>query len=330
MRRCATRVRSRWGTRTSCGGPWASTEGPPEPPARELTAETTFLVTGAAGSIVSAITADLASASGGTFHLFDLVPEPDPDDPDLQRFASDRDQLKRDLAERIKDRGERPTPKLVERELARIERAGAALSALEAIREGGGTAHWHQVDLTDPAQVGEAVASARAGGHIDVLIHAAGLEVSHFLPDKPQAEYDLVFDVKADGWFNLLHALRDTDVGTAVVFSSIAARFGNAGQTDYSAANDLLCKSISSMRRGGAVGRGIAIDWTAWAEIGMASRGSIPKMMEMAGIDMLPPRVGVPIVRRRADGSRPRRRAVGCGLARADARGAAPHRRHRP
>ena len=30
----------------------------------------------------------------------------------------------------------------------------------------------------------------------------------------------------------------------------------------------------------------------------MASRGSIPKMMEMAGIDMLPPRVGVPIVRR--------------------------------
>ena len=65
-------------------------ERPPEHPARELTAETTFLVTGAAGSIVSAITADLASASGGTFHLFDLVPEPDPDDPDLERFASDQ------------------------------------------------------------------------------------------------------------------------------------------------------------------------------------------------------------------------------------------------
>ena len=30
----------------------------------------------------------------------------------------------------------------------------------------------------------------------------------------------------------------------------------------------------------------------------MASRGSIPKMMEMAGIDMLPPEVGVPVVRR--------------------------------
>ncbi len=30
----------------------------------------------------------------------------------------------------------------------------------------------------------------------------------------------------------------------------------------------------------------------------MASRGSIPKMMELAGIDMLPPEHGVPAVRR--------------------------------
>jgi acyl transferase domain-containing protein/acyl carrier protein len=273
-------------------------ERPAEPSGPELSPETTFLVTGAAGSIVSAITADLASASGGTFHLLDLVPQPDPDDPDLERLASDREGLQRDLAGRIQERGERPTPKLVERELARIERAAAALRSLEAIRAVGGTAHWHQVDLTDADKVGKAVAAARADGEVDVLIHAAGLEVSHFLPDKPQAEYDLVFDVKVDGWFNLLHALRDAEVGSAVVFSSIAARFGNAGQTDYSAANDLLCKSVLAMRSGDSVSRGIAIDWTAWAEIGMATRGSIPKMMEMAGIDMLPPAIGVPVVRR--------------------------------
>ena len=123
-------------------------------------------VTGAAGSIVAAITADLAAASGGTFHLLDLVPEPDPADPDLARFTSDRDGLKRELAERIRERGERPTPKLVERELSRIERARAALDAIEAIREAGGSAHWHQVDLTDPAQVSGAVApcSRRATG----------------------------------------------------------------------------------------------------------------------------------------------------------------------
>ena len=91
-------------------------------PAREPGHDTVFLITGAAGSIVSAITADLAAASGGSFHLLDLVPAPDRSDPDLARFETDRDGLKAELPERIRERGERPTPKLVERELARIER----------------------------------------------------------------------------------------------------------------------------------------------------------------------------------------------------------------
>ena len=30
----------------------------------------------------------------------------------------------------------------------------------------------------------------------------------------------------------------------------------------------------------------------------MATRGSIPKMMELAGIDMLPPEAGIPLIRR--------------------------------
>src|SRR6185436_7096080 len=32
--------------------------------------------------------------------------------------------------------------------------------------------------------------------------------------------------------------------------------------------------------------------------IGMATRGSIPKLMELAGIDMLPPEAGIPTIRR--------------------------------
>ncbi|HME32322.1 MAG TPA: polyketide synthase dehydratase domain-containing protein, partial [Terriglobales bacterium] len=80
--------------------------------------------------------------------------------------------------------------------------------------------------------------------------------------------------------------------------SSVAGRFGNGGQTDYSSANDLLCKITSSFRTTRPQTRGIVIDWTAWGGIGMATRGSIPKMMELAGIDMLPPEAGVPLIRR--------------------------------
>jgi hypothetical protein len=118
------------------------------------------------------------------------------------------------------------------------------------------------------------------------------------LPDKEPAEYDLVFGVKSDGWFNLMRAIGDLPLRTTVAFSSVAGRFGNLGQTDYSAANDLLCKLASAMRATRPDTRAIVIDWTAWAGIGMASRGSIPKMMDLAGIEMLPPEVGIPTVRR--------------------------------
>ncbi len=213
--------------------------------------------------------------------------------------CSDKDGLKRDLFARIQARGERATPALVEKELAALERAQAAQSAIEAVQAAGGTAHYFSVNLTDAAGVANVIEQVRRqSGRIDVLLHAAGLERSHFLPDKDQREFDLVFDVKSDGWFNLLHAIGDMPLGATVAFSSIAGRFGNAGQSDYSAANDLLCKITSSFRTTRPATRGIVIDWTAWGGIGMATRGSIPKMMELAGIDMLPPEAGVPWIRR--------------------------------
>jgi acyl transferase domain-containing protein/NAD(P)-dependent dehydrogenase (short-subunit alcohol dehydrogenase family) len=268
-------------------------------PGLTLNQNSVFVITGAAGSIVSAITADLAAASGGTFYLVDLVPEPDPGNPDLKRFVSDKEGLKRELFARIQARGERATPALVEKELAALERAQSAQSAIDAVRAAGGTPHYFSVNLTDADSVAGLIRRVRErSGRIDVLLHAAGLDRSRSLAEKEPREFDLVFDVKSDGFFNLLHAIGDMPLGATVAFSSIAGRFGNPGQTDYSSANDLLCKITSSFRTTRPATRGIAIDWTAWGGIGMATRGSIPKVMEMAGIDMLPPEAGVPLIRR--------------------------------
>ena len=268
-------------------------------PGLTLDENTVFLITGAAGSIVSAITADLAAASGGTFYLLDLVPEPAADNPDLKRFASDKEGLKRELFARIQARGERATPALVEKELAALERAQAARSAIDAVLAAGGTPYYFSVNLADADAVDKVIQQVRQrNGHIDVLLHAAGLDRSHSLRDKDPREFDLVFDVKSDGFFNLLRAVGDMPLRATVAFSSIAGRFGNVGQTDYSSANDLLCKITSSFRSTRPATRGIVIDWTAWGGIGMATRGSIPKVMELAGIDMLPAEAGIPLIRR--------------------------------
>ena len=79
-------------------------------------------------------------------------------------------------------------------------------------------------------------------GRIDVLLHAAGHRAQPLSRRERSREFDLVFDVKSDGFFHLLRAIGDMPLGATVAFSSIAGRFGNPGQTDYSSANDLLCK----------------------------------------------------------------------------------------
>ena len=273
------------------------------------------VVTGAAGSIVAAVTADLArAAGGGTFHLLDLTPEPDPTDPDLRQYVADRDGLKVLLAARLKERGERPTPVAIEKELTAFERLAAAMTAIDAVRDAGGTVHYHSVDLTDPEAVAQVMGQVRdSGDRIDLLVHAAGIEVSRALPDKEPREFDLVLGVKADGWFNVMKAAGDLPIGATVVFSSVAGRFGNAGQCDYAAANDLLCKITSSMRRTRPETRSLAIDWTAWGGIGMATRGSIPKVMEMAGVEMLAPEAGVAWIRRELTGHDFRGEVVAAG-----------------
>ena len=269
-----------------------------------LDRDSVFVVTGAAGSIVSAITADLAAASGGSFHLLDLTPAPQRDDPDLAAFRADREALKGTLAQRMKAAGERPTPVVIERELARLERLNAALTAIQTVEAAGGRAYYHSVDLKDEAAVARVMDDVRSkSARIDVLLHAAGLEISRNLPEKEAREFDLVFDVKSDGWFNVLKGAGELPIGAVVLFSSVAGRFGNQGQTDYSSANDLLCKFASHLRRARPATRAIALDWTAWGGIGMATRGSIPKIMEMAGVQMLAPEAGVAWIRRELQSS---------------------------
>ncbi len=276
-------------------------ETPVSEPAAGLTldADSVFVVTGAAGSIVSAIVADLARASHGTFHLLDLVPAPDRDDPDLAAFGDDKEGLKRTIFERLKAAGEKATPVMVERRLAAIERAHAALSAIRAVEQSGGTVHYHSVNLLDAEGMAEVMADVlEKSGTVDVLLHAGGIEISKALPDKEPSEFDLVFGIKSDGWFHLMQGLRDVPLGATVAFSSVAGRYGNAGQSDYSGANDLLCKLTSNLRTARPDTLGLVLDWTAWGDIGMATRGSIPTVMKAAGIDMLPAAAGIPMIRR--------------------------------
>ncbi|MGB3716977.1 MAG: SDR family NAD(P)-dependent oxidoreductase [Candidatus Promineifilaceae bacterium] len=235
-----------------------------------LDQETVYLVTGAARRLTNEIIADLAS-NGGTFYLLDLVAAPDHDDPRVALFRTDKKALREQLVEEIKTAVPERTASMVEKIVKAIQREESVLRAIESVERHGGTAHYTCVDMLDESAVTGVVNEIRKNhGRVNVLVHAAGLEISRTLPEKDPVQFDLVYDVKADGFFNLLRASEDMLLGATVVFGSMEARDGNRGQSDASAANDLLRKITNSLpwQRPGT--RGVAISWITKRKTGIS------------------------------------------------------------
>ena len=135
--------------------------------------------------------------------------------------------------------------------------------------------------------------SATGTGASTCWLHAAGLEISRAIADKDQREFDLVFDVKSDGWFNLMHAAGDMPIGATVVFSSVAC--GSATPARPTTARRTTCCASShpvSARRARKCGRSL---WTGRRGVALAWRlvARSPKVMAMAGIETLAPEAGI-------------------------------------
>ncbi|NMC71597.1 MAG: SDR family NAD(P)-dependent oxidoreductase, partial [Myxococcales bacterium] len=191
----------------------------------------------------------------------------------------------------------RVTPARVEAELAPLRRARAAALALQAYRAAGcSDLCYESCDLADGPAVRRALDAVRARfGRIDVVVHGAGAEESRPLAAKPPAGFDRVFRGKALGALHLWHALRDRPPASFVVFSSVAGRFGNEGQTDYAAANETSARLVGEILSSGLPTRPLAIAWTGWDAIGMAVAGGMKTILLERGVDLLPPEVGVPL-----------------------------------
>ena len=259
-----------------------------------------FLVSGGTGGITAPIVEDLAQHTQGHFYLLARSHLPEKNHPELELLAKDPEQLKFTILQRLSKSGQKATPAIINQEIAGLERAAATIKTMDAIHKTGGQAIYLPCDVSDQIAVNEVVKQIiQKEGQVDVLIHAAGVDKSRKLDSKSEAEFRQIVNVKATGFFNLLKALEtENRLPKAIVnFSSVAGRFGNTGQTDYSAANDLLCRLTSAFRHQYPQIQVVTIDWGAWADVGMASRGHIPELMKRAGIEMIHPQQAAGCVR---------------------------------
>lgn len=124
-----------------------------------------------------------------------------------------------------------------------------------------------RADITDAAQAAEAVRIARAQeGGLAGVIHAAGVPGDGFLMNKTWQAFTEVLAPKVRGTDVLLEILKEDFPAFVLLISSMTAVFGAVGQSDYAAANAYL-DGVALQRRRERI---ISLDWTGWAESGMA------------------------------------------------------------
>ena len=144
--------------------------------------------------------------------------------------------------------------------LAELERAGARVVAVRA-------------DVSRPEEL--AAALAGAAGSMPPLrgvIHAAGVLADGALLQQTWDRFEAVMAPKIIGSWNLHQTTRGLDLDFFVLFSSASALFGAPGQANYAAANAFL-DGLAEYRRSLGL-PAVSVNWAAWAETGMAAKGT--------------------------------------------------------
>ena len=103
-----------------------------------------------------------------------------------------------------------------------------------------------------------------------------------------------VFAPKVRGAWNLHCATQDDDLDHFVLFSSVSAVLGSAGQANHAAANAFM-DALSGYRRSRGQ-PGLSINWGPWSGIGAAAARGVDKRGDLAGVGMITPEEGITLL----------------------------------
>ncbi|MCL2626130.1 MAG: aminotransferase class I/II-fold pyridoxal phosphate-dependent enzyme [Cystobacterineae bacterium] len=178
------------------------------------------------------------------------------------------------------------------------EQTQALLAQLLSL--GATSAHYACVDVCRPEAVAAYAEEIRQKhGGVEVLVHAAGVLSDALVENKSAQALAQVVDTKVGGAQALLAAAPEAQ--RLVVVGSWAGRFGNAGQTDYSAANAMAAR-LCHMAPPGL--RAVSIAFPPWEGSHMAK--NIPAFrrqhMQAAGVPFLSEEEGTALFLRVLEG----------------------------
>ncbi|GGQ76172.1 beta-ketoacyl synthase N-terminal-like domain-containing protein [Couchioplanes azureus] len=157
---------------------------------------------------------------------------------------------------------------------------GDRAAALQRLSSLGGTVEYHCLDCTDATAVREFAAGQRP---VRGVLHCAGVLRDSFLIRKTPESAAQVLDPKLLGAAALDAATADWQLDHFVVFSSVSAALGSAGQADYAFANAAV-DAFAVERAGRRAGRTLSVAWPYWAQGAMGSGDAVEEVLAGAGM----------------------------------------------
>ncbi len=162
-------------------------------------------------------------------------------------------------------RGEKTTPLLAQKAVTELLAQREIAQTLQAIREAGGEVVYLSLDITDGAALKEGLEMAQAQiGQVTGLLHGAGNLADKLIEQKTAQDFDKVYNPKVKGLQNLLACLSPERLEQIILFSSVAGFYGNAGQVDYSLANEILNKTAYLLQHQYPKCRVLSVNWGPW------------------------------------------------------------------
>ncbi|HQY93304.1 SDR family oxidoreductase, partial [Caldilinea sp.] len=253
--------------------------------AEVVTPDAVIVVSGGGRGVTAAAVIELARSAQPRIALLgrSVLEE----EPVALKTITDDAGLKKALLAAAQANGERLTPRDLGAATDRILAAREIRATLQQLHAAGAEAIYLSCDITDPAATAAALDQVRAQwGPITGIVHGAGVLADKRLAEKSGDDFQRVFGTKIGGLRTLLAATAADPLNVICLFSSVAARTGNAGQSDYAMANEVLNRVANELAktRAGCVVK--SIGWGPW-EGGMVTPVLKAKFDEM-GVPLIP------------------------------------------
>ena len=225
--------------------------------------EDVFIVAGGAEGVTSACILEFAKRFHSKFILIGIN---EMDENYVECYEGmNREEIRQVIFNQCKERGEHIVLADADRMAGRIMSQRAMHETMRQMEVLGCEAVYYQCDINDKAKVCNVVqCGERQLGKITGIVHGAGIISNSLLNTKTEEGFEKVFGVKYNGINNMMNAIDSNQLKYLFLYSSIAAFFGNFGQTDYSCGNEYLNNYARYFKTTHPNCKVMSLNWGPW------------------------------------------------------------------